>query len=227
MIKKKLSIITIAYNNLYIIKTIDSINNLRRYIDVEHILINGGDKLNDEIVSKVETLVEEPDNGIYDALNKGLSLVTNDYLMFIHADDFVNDNIGISETLDTLISTNADYALGRAIVNTSPPRYHGSLFWRPWLLNFHVQPPHLASIYKKSILKPFKTNLNIVSDFLMFDSIKHCKFIKTRKILVRHSPGGESNSYIENTKEFEKISGKKAWIILPFRLVFKLIFTWL
>ena len=71
MIKKKLSIITIAYNNLYIIKTIDSINRLRKYVDVEHILINGGDKLNDEIVSKVETLVEEPDNGIYDALNKG------------------------------------------------------------------------------------------------------------------------------------------------------------
>ena len=60
----------------------------------------------------------------------------------------------------------------------------------------------------------------------MFQSIKDFKFLKTRKILVRHTPGGESNSYIKNTIEFEKISGKKAWLILPFRLLFKVVFTW-
>ena len=226
MKKESLSVITIAYDNLYISETISSVNNLREYLNIEHIVINGGNKLNHKIVCNVEKLVEEQDEGIYDALNKGLSLVSNEYLMFIHADDFVNDALGISQTLNMLKSTNSDYALGRAVVNTSPNRYHGSFFWRPWLLKFHVQPPHLASIYKREILPLFNTDLKIISDYLMFQSIKDFNFIKTRKILVRHTPGGESNSYINNTKEFEKVSGKKAWLILPFRLLFKVIFTW-
>lgn len=225
--KKSLSIITIAYNNEYISKTISSVNDLRDYIDIEHIVINGGNKLDPNIVIKVEKLVQEKDQGIYDALNKGLSLASNKYLMFIHADDFVNDPSGIYETLNRLEETNSDYAIGRAVVDTSPKRYHGSLFWHPWLLKFHVQPPHLASIYKTEILSPFNTDLEIIADFLMFCSIKHHKFIKTRRILVKHTPGGESRSLIKNTKEFEKISGKKAWLILPFRLVFKVLFSWL
>lgn len=226
MTKTSLSIITITYNNLYLSNTIDSVNKLREYLDIEHIVINGGNKLNDTIVYGIEKVVEEEDKGIYDALNKGISLVSNEYLMFIHADDFVNDALGITQTLKLLKSTNSDYALGRAVVNTVPNRYHGSFFWRPWLLKFHVQPPHLASIYKREILPRFNTDLKIISDYLMFQSIKDYQFIKTRKILVRHTPGGESNSYINNTKEFEKVAGRKAWLILPFRLLFKVIFTW-
>lgn len=96
---KKISIITICLNaEKYIEQTIKSVID-QKNVTLEYILVDGGsiDKTVEIIKcfeSSITRWVSEPDSGIADAMNKGLSLSTGDYVLFLHADDyFFNENV--------------------------------------------------------------------------------------------------------------------------------------
>lgn len=100
--KPKVSIITVVYNSIdNLIKTIASIRKLN-YPNIEYIIIDGGStdgtldviKNNLDIVNK---WVSEKDNGIYDAMNKGMKLSTGNYLWFINAGDEIADENILNE----------------------------------------------------------------------------------------------------------------------------------
>ncbi|MCH6257392.1 glycosyltransferase [Puniceicoccaceae bacterium K14] len=113
----KISIITICYQpGLVILSAIESVLG-QSYDDVEYIIVDGGSKdgsveciirrlassesgeavlpniealsLNLDVGGKTIRLVSEKDNGLYDALNKGILLATGDVIGFVHADDFL------------------------------------------------------------------------------------------------------------------------------------------
>ena len=80
----RISIITVCYNaERTIEQTICSV--LRQsYPDIEYIIIDGGstDHTIDVVAqyrSGIAVVISEPDNGIYDAMNKGVSVATGDY----------------------------------------------------------------------------------------------------------------------------------------------------
>jgi len=87
----KISIITPSFNRTGMIGTaIQSVLD-QNYPQVEHIIIEGGSTDGTlEVLSKYPHLrvVSEPDNGMYDALNKGLDLATGEILGFLNTDDF-------------------------------------------------------------------------------------------------------------------------------------------
>lgn len=90
---KKLSIITICYNEPNLEKTCESIVN-QSWQDFEWIVIDGGS--NDETLaifdrykSRIDKFVSEPDNGIYNACNKGIKLANGEYLIFMNAGDLL------------------------------------------------------------------------------------------------------------------------------------------
>ena len=88
----KFSIITITYNAASVIEpTLQSVLS-QTYTEYEYLLIDGGSK--DNTVAKAKAsgiefahIVSERDNGIYDAMNKGIALATGDYLCFLNAGD--------------------------------------------------------------------------------------------------------------------------------------------
>lgn len=96
----KITLITCTYNAEAVLRrTLDSVLKLT-YRDIEHIIIDGRSK--DATVSiaqqyKVSNdmmhtghsviIVSEPDNGLYDAMNKGIRMATGDYLCFMNAGD--------------------------------------------------------------------------------------------------------------------------------------------
>lgn len=88
----KFSIITITYNAASVIgPTLQSVM-AQTYRNFEYLLIDGGSK--DDTVAKAKAsgiefahIVSEPDNGLYDAMNKGIALATGDYLCFLNAGD--------------------------------------------------------------------------------------------------------------------------------------------
>jgi glycosyltransferase involved in cell wall biosynthesis len=88
----KLSIVTINYNNkLGLEKTIDSVKR-QTLKGFEYILIDGGSTDGSlEVIQENEALfaswVSEPDRGIYNAMNKGISKATGDYILFINSGD--------------------------------------------------------------------------------------------------------------------------------------------
>ena len=94
------SIVTITYNAASVLqRTLDSVF-MQDYEHIEHLIIDGASK--DDTVSMAEaykkkvavaddqrrvTIVSEPDNGLYDAMNKGLRMATGDYVLFLNAGD--------------------------------------------------------------------------------------------------------------------------------------------
>lgn len=95
----KISIITIVFNGeSEIEKTIKSVIN-QTYNNIEYILIDGASKDSTmSIVKKYKdyfsTIISEPDKGIYNAMNKGLSHVTGDYVIFANSGDLIaSDNV--------------------------------------------------------------------------------------------------------------------------------------
>lgn len=88
-----ISIITVVYNaHTTIRKTIESVIN-QSYRNIEYIVIDGGstdgtlDIIN-EYKHKISKFICEPDNGIYDAMNKGIRLSSGDYIALLNADDW-------------------------------------------------------------------------------------------------------------------------------------------
>jgi glycosyltransferase involved in cell wall biosynthesis len=95
----ELSIITINYNNaLGLKKTIESIVNQKEYT-FEYIVVDGGSS--DESIevieryqSKINHWVSEKDDGIYNAMNKGILMANGRYLLFLNSGDYlVNDYV--------------------------------------------------------------------------------------------------------------------------------------
>ena len=89
----KISIVTPVYNAE---KTILSVINQQRNSLVEYIVIDGGSKDKTlEIINlyagKIDILISEKDQGVYDAMNKGISLATGDIIGIINSDDWYND----------------------------------------------------------------------------------------------------------------------------------------
>ncbi|WP_253946511.1 glycosyltransferase family 2 protein [Palleniella intestinalis] len=101
----KITLITCTYNAESVLqRTLDSV--LRQpYADIEHIIIDGASS--DSTVAIAEkykaqsdkmqnghaiTILSEPDNGLYDAMNKGIGMATGAYLCFLNAGDMLTDD---------------------------------------------------------------------------------------------------------------------------------------
>ena len=117
----KLSIITIAYNNLEGLKrTLQTVAN-QSYDDFEQIVIDGGSKDGSlDVIKSYEGLipnykwVSEPDKGIYDAMNKGIDLAEGEYCLFLNAGDVLYGDSVIEELMcnnpsSDIVSCNSIY----------------------------------------------------------------------------------------------------------------------
>ena len=88
----KVSIVTVSYNSVATIEqTIRSVLN-QTYKNIEYILIDGNstDGTKDVILKykdSIATFISEPDEGIYDAMNKGIRQATGDIVGIINSDD--------------------------------------------------------------------------------------------------------------------------------------------
>ena len=97
----KISVITVCYNaEKDIEETILSVIN-QTYYNIEYIVIDGGS--NDKTLSiidfyanKINNVVSEPDNGIFDAMNKGVNLVTDERSNFMCS----CDQLHVNNTID-------------------------------------------------------------------------------------------------------------------------------
>jgi len=95
----KISIITVVYNDKDgLQKTIDSVASLN-YDNIEFIIIDGGSndgtaELMQKCQPNIDYWVSEADDGIYDAMNKGIKIANGDWLNFMNAGDyFANENV--------------------------------------------------------------------------------------------------------------------------------------
>ena len=108
----KFTIVTPTFNSAATIRdTLESIR-MQDYPDLEHIIIDGGSK--DDTLnivaeySHVGKVVSEPDRGLYDAMNKGVSMATGDIVGILNSDDFYADSHVISDVVQKFQAENCD-----------------------------------------------------------------------------------------------------------------------
>lgn len=110
----KLSVITIVFNNARDIeRTLLSVIN-QTYKNVEYIVIDGAStdgtlEVIDRYRANIANVVSEPDKGIYDAMNKGLSLASGDYVLFMNSGDEIYSSETVEEVFKTASSADIYY----------------------------------------------------------------------------------------------------------------------
>ncbi|MBK2255834.1 glycosyltransferase family 2 protein [Francisella philomiragia] len=204
----KFTVITVCYNSEKTIeRTLQSIKD-QTYKNIEYIIIDGGstDKTL-EIISNysdiVNILVSEPDNGIYDAMNKGIKLATGDYIGFLNSDDYYTNNI-FEEYNEALIKEIVDYIYSDAFfVKNSNMEYVNS---QPRIINkvYQYMPfLHLSLYVKSSILKTniFDVQFNIAGDLDFLNKLVRItnNYAYISKGLCYFEDGGISTNQLLNT----------------------------
>lgn len=210
----KISIITVSYNSDKTIKeTIQSVAS-QTHKDIEYIVIDGESTDGTlEIVKSfggvVSRLVSEPDAGIYDAMNKGLSLATGEVVGFLNSDDFFQDSqvvAMISEAMSDPV-IDACYGdlvyvdrkdIGRVIRYWKSRDYVGGLCSTGWM------PAHPTFYARRILYKThggFDLNFKLQADFemaLRLLDIEKIKTIYMPKIMVHMRIGGATNLSLKN-----------------------------
>lgn len=106
---RKFSIVTVCRNaEKTIERTIRSVI-AQTYPNKEFVVIDGASSdgtraILEKYRDKIDVVVSEPDKGIYDAMNKGVSRATGDYVIFINADDYFYDDRALEHAAGTLSS---------------------------------------------------------------------------------------------------------------------------
>jgi glycosyltransferase involved in cell wall biosynthesis len=179
MRKLKFSIVTVCRNaEDSIEKTICSVTE-QTYNDIEYIIIDAVSTDNtlaiiDKYKSKIACLVSEPDKGIYDAMNKGVSYATGDYVFFLNAGDLLISKHEI-EKVNELITADPvgiDVFYGKMLVFDPKNLWgyiHGIDFVNDAAL-FIDTVHHQTAFTRLSLLKerPYDINHRISADYEWF-----------------------------------------------------------
>jgi len=170
-----ISVITVCFNaDQYLEQTIKSVIS-QKDCDIEYIVIDGAST--DDTLSIIKRYEQqltiwasEPDNGIADAMNKGVQLATGDYLIFIHADDYLVDDVVLSKAIERL-GTGADIYGFDVIFKTSDKGIQKST--KPFGIGTYFKTPvmHQGALCKKELfqqLNGFNTSFKVAMDYDFF-----------------------------------------------------------
>jgi len=237
------SIISVCFNSEKSIeKTILSVIN-QDYDQIEYIIIDG--KSTDstlEIItkhqSKIHHWVSESDNGIYDAMNKGIKKATGEIIYFLNSDDFFTHNCVISEVVKKFQNnTNIDLLYGKIYRYTSS---NAKLIFDVELSNQNLlrakMPSHQAVFVKKSVFEKighFDLNFKSAADFDFLCKIIRHKFLieRTDDIIAYYSIEGYSNysnkGLIETMKIIKKYFGPYPYVLSIFRFAPIILFRYI
>jgi len=171
------SIITVTYNaSKFLENTLQSVIN-QTYNNIEYIIIDGGSKDGTIDIIKnnepnIKYWISEPDNGIYDAMNKGLSVATGDYVCFLNAgDSFQNSSILANLAEKLTLGGLSDIIYGETdLVNSNGEKISErrlkapqSLTWKSFRMGMIVC--HQAFIVKRDIAPEYDLQYLFSSDF--------------------------------------------------------------
>ena len=211
----KISIITANYNNEATLSACFESVKCQTYLNIEHIIIDGAS--NDGSIDTIKTYSKFPhvryysakDNGIYDALNKGIKKATGDVIGFLHADGmFAGKNV-VQNIVSKFESNKCDGVYGdlHYFRGSTPVNIIRNWVSRPFkksLLKQGWMPPHptlyiKAKLYQKNGL--YKCDYKIAADYDFILSLfkqKDLIFSYVPEVFVKMRMGGTSNSSLKN-----------------------------
>lgn len=161
----KVTIITVSYNAHGTIRdTLESVR-AQDYPDIEHIVIDGGSSDGTQDVvrahgSHLAHFISEPDDGLYDAMNKGWKLATGELIGYLHADDFFADVTCVRRLAQKAEESGADIILSDVDMvaaddtSRSIRFYSAQKFHRGWITQGDM-PPYPGLYVRRSVFERF------------------------------------------------------------------------
>ena len=210
-----ITIITVVYNGeKFFEKTIQSIIN-QSYKNIEYIIVDGGSTDHSiEIIKKYENKIDywvsENDEGIYDAMNKGIILSKGDYIGFVNSDDYL-----YNETLEKFINAakkkTIDYTVGPVDIISKSGNFKEKTIVLPGFLTnqrfkFKMATSHLSFYVSREIINKiglFDNNFKLRADYdmtirVMLLSNKYFAFINSVGCFREGGVSGSFKTFIES-----------------------------
>lgn len=246
----KISIITVSYNSDQTISdTIKSVL-IQSYKNIEYIVIDGLSndntiKIIKEYESKFEgklKWISEKDNGIYDAMNKGITMASGDIIGILNSDDFFTSPF-IIESIAKVLNNNknidaiyGDVHFVKSEDISQCVRYYSSKIFRRSLMRIGLIPAHPTFYCKKECFLKYglyKSNYAICADFdllLRFVYINNISIKYIQLDMVAMRAGGASTNGIkshitimkEHLRSFKENHLYTNALILSLRYLYKL-----
>jgi glycosyltransferase involved in cell wall biosynthesis len=222
----KISLITITYNSASTLEdTILSVVN-QSYKNIEYIIVDGGSTDGTQVIiekykSSIPVFISEKDEGLYDALNKGIRLATGDVIGIIHSDDFYTNNDVIKHVAGTFEKNSADavYAdlyyvnkddTSKIFRKWKSGTYRHGMFVNGWM------PPHPTLFVRKACYDAFglfNLDLGSAADYEMCLRLIHKHRIRLAylpEFIIKMRVGGKSNASLTN-RLMANQNDRKAW----------------
>lgn len=205
----KVSIVTVCLNAAPTVRdAIDSVAS-QNYPDIEHIVIDGGSTdgtlaLLKSINGRISRLVSEKDEGLYDAMNKGVGLCSGEVIGFLNADDFYAS----AHVISSVMAQFDDQSLGacygdleyvdkddtqRIVRSWTSGQFVKGSFAKGWV------PPHPSFFVRLEVFRQaggFNTSLKLAADNDLMMRLLECSGVKTcyiPEVLVKMRTGGATN----------------------------------
>jgi glycosyltransferase involved in cell wall biosynthesis len=206
----KVSIITVSFNSAKTIAdTIDSVLN-QDFPEIEYIIVDGDstDGTVDIIrqnENRISQWISEKDQGMYDAMNKGIAMATGDVIGILNSDDVYMNSHVISEMMKLLQEKNAQVVFADLILvdqnnDNKVLRYYDSSHFHPDKFRWGWMPAHPTVFVKRELYQvvgPFSTNYQIAADYEMLIrilAIQKASYAYLPKPVVRMRSGGASTA---------------------------------
>jgi glycosyltransferase involved in cell wall biosynthesis len=205
----KISIVTAVYNRqISVAQAIESVQS-QTHDTKEHLLQDGGStdgtlEIIENLLGPETHLVTAPDQGIYDAINKGISRATGDIIGLMHSDDFFASDHVLEQVAQAFQDPVVDGVYGdlqyvsanepnKIIRHWKSGEYHPSRLKQGWM------PPHPTLYVRREVFEKwgtYDTSYSIAADYdamLRYLAKGKIKLSYIPEVLVKMRVGGESN----------------------------------
>ncbi|MBU0697476.1 MAG: glycosyltransferase [Bacteroidetes bacterium] len=241
--KPLLSVITVVYNNVeHIERTVKSAIN-QSYPNIEYVVIDGAStdgtlNILKKYHDKIDVLISEPDQGIYEAMNKGLDLAKGDYVLFMNSGDEIFATDTVENVFNSLAFADIYYGetemLNEQLQSEGRRRHQAPDQLSLSSFRYGMSVSHQAIYVKKSITKSFDPKYQLSADIdWILDAISKAKtIVNTHQYVAKYLMGGLSKqkhreSLMERYEIFKKYYGFIPNIFNHLIIAVKLGFYWL
>ncbi len=211
----KITVITPSFNRAeFISQAIESVLH-QSYPNVEHIIVDGGSTDGTlDVLAKYPHLrvMSEPDQGMYDALNKGLKIATGEYLVFLNTDDLLAEG-ALMSALPLLENTETDAVAGQAnIFSKSEDHSHHIVKQTKiltkqdlWIELIYANPAMNAWVFKRRVFEKvggFDASYRVTGDrdFIMRFLLSGLSYVYLDKVLYWYGVHDDFMTFSKNNR---------------------------
>lgn len=232
--KPSITVITAVYNGSSNIR--DCLNSVKsQSVPVEHIIIDGASTDNTLEVVRAHNpsacIISEPDNGIYDAMNKGIRLASGEIVGILNADDFYASPYVLAKVAKVFEDPNIDACYGDLLyvaeilsnlsIQQQSMSFRTIRYWKSGPFNpdkfyWGWMPPHPTFFVRRRVYDQyglFNINIGTAADYeiMLRFLLKHkVATVYIPEILVKMRIGGASNANLNSRINANRMD-RKAW----------------